>query len=116
MITDEQAIDLGRLAAIVRGKPAIANRYDDAASKLAREVLEMLARREAEQSERAKPITAEWLESIGGDVPRGFDVALFHGGSVGISRISEHWMCHGIPVRNRGQLLDLLAALKGGAS
>ena len=61
MITDEQAIDLGRLAAIVRSKPAIANRYDDAASKLAREVLEMLARREAEQAELAK-LLGELLE------------------------------------------------------
>ena len=54
VITDEQAIDLGRLAEIVCSKPTIANRYDDAANKLAREVLAIVARREAELAERAK--------------------------------------------------------------
>lgn len=81
MITDEQAIDLGRLAAIVRSKPTIANQYEDAASKLAGDVLALLGRREAE---RDLPIDSDWLESVG-----------------------HSW--------TRGQLLDSLAAWKGGA-
>ena len=81
MITDEQAIDLGRLAAIVRSKPTIANRYDDAANKLAREVLEMLALRKAE---RELPIDPDWLESVGHSWTRGklFDsLAAWKGGA-----------------------------------
>ena len=116
MITDDESAALVELMTIVGTKPTIANKWDNAANRLVLLLDAILKRREAKQAERAKPIDAEWLESIGGDVPRGFDVALFHGGSVGISRISEHWMCHGIPVTNRGQLLDLLAALKGGAT
>ena len=101
--------------------------------------LEELSRRDAERAEREKPITEEWLESIGfrPSAPEGFGLRIFDifddnagddphfqvliteecrsvwldcydgsGDSIGLCEIGNGW--------TRGQLLDLLRALKGG--
>lgn len=84
----------------------------------------------AERQERAKPITAEWLESIGFsdaeingwsmplDCKQGSVVEMFIDDEMGASLGQDE---HDVvvltscgPLRNRGQLLDLVAALKGG--
>lgn len=84
---------------------------------LLRFALQELSRRDAERAEREKPITAEWLESLGCEDEgawlwvKGFNVR------VG-KRRSDVW-CGVQPmssITTRGQLLDLLAALKGGAT
>ena len=97
---------------------------------LARQHIKELARREAERVELGKPIDAEWLESIGAyhEWNHGGDAGWYGleidddewlsvSGATGFTRIV---MCDGVKqierrFDTRGQLLDLLAALKGGA-
>ena len=111
---------------------AIGNGDDSVeAQKLAAIVLEELARREAERAERMKPIDAKWLESIGayhewnhgGDagwygIEIDDDEWLSVSGATGLTHIV---MCDGVKqierrFDTRGQLLDILAALKGDAT
>lgn len=78
-----------------------------------------LSRRDAERAARQQPITPEWLESIGArkmainrwKIATQFNLWLV---------ANESWCVRidGFQVKftTRGQLLDLLAALKGGAS
>lgn len=111
----------------------IGNGANEHAPKLlAALMMNILARRDAERAERALPITAEWLASIGfssyskkrwsinvseGDQvdvviqEDGFATTSVNGRHVGVSRA-------GLMVRAyaQGQLLDLLAALKGGGA
>jgi hypothetical protein len=54
-----KADELRRLATFITRKPSIANRYDDAAAKLARHIL---AENPADDDE---PVSEEWLRSIG---------------------------------------------------
>ena len=78
--------------------------------------LQELSRRDAERAERAKPITTEWLESIG------WKKQTTHGGSTYHEFGLFHWFkgvvsfcsCKLETVTTRGQLLDLLKALRGG--
>lgn len=71
----------------------------------------------AERAERAKPIDAEWLLSIEFDDKGGW-VGKFVGGAdlwYGKLRGDVGINMHFLPsITTRGQLLDLLAALKGG--
>lgn len=92
---------------------------------VSREVIDLLVwavtelhRREAERAERAKPIDDEWLESIGGRLALsreepGFwfdDVVRYN------TAFRECVVCNARPsITTRGQLLDLLNALRGGA-
>lgn len=89
-------------------------------SILAQYAIQELARREAERAERSKPIDAEWLESVGfysttdsGDIFECQDVAgHFYIDSFGVVAWSQEVYEIG-EFTTRGQLLDLLAALKG---
>ena len=91
-------------------------------------ICQELARREAERAERAKPIDAEWLESIGayhewnhgGDagwygIEIDDDEWLSVSGATGFTHIVMGDGVKQIERRfdTRGQLLDLLAALRG---
>ena len=119
MITEQEARD----AAARISKEAAKDNLDDLFSGvndcvlIHRWALQELACRDAERNERAKPIDVEWLLSIGFDDIGGW-VGKFVGGAdlwyrklrgdVGINM-------HFLPsITTRGQLLDLLAALKGG--
>lgn len=125
--------DAVRAAGIIRGKPTIANIYDDAASTLARWFREEMSRRAMEAEVRAKPITAEWMESIGayhegdyGGEPGWFASDVGNGemlsveastGEIYIFREDDGSMTRiNRTFETRGQLLDLIAALKGGAT
>ena len=92
---------------------------------LADAYIDELSRRESERAERAKPIDAEWLESIGFDFN---GLRLRRLLSIGHYELSASPHADdmllmqdddaiAIPhITTRGQLLDLLAALKGGAT
>lgn len=75
-----------------------------------------LSRRDAEQAEREKPITADWLESIGwqrqttSSGNKFMSFGLFHWFKGVVSFCS----CKIETIATRGQLLDLLRALRGG--
>ena len=84
-----------------------------------------LSRREADQAERAKPIDAEWCLANGAEqvgdcnmyrwkfcVVR-IDWDAYNGTTIDESDGAWVWMPS---ITARGQLLDLLAALKGGAT
>ena len=82
-----------------------------------------LARRDAERAERAKPIDAEWLKTLG--FYAGHDLA-WHLDRVSCRQYAQHvtdpvestLLVDDVEVvwhATRGQLLDLLAALNGGA-
>lgn len=95
-----------------------------------------LARRDAEAAERARPIDAEWLLSIGPcirDDSDAFGVRLLPNAtaimerpivSLAVLREPPSTIVHGrigdskigVTVANRGELLDMLAALKVGES
>lgn len=104
-----------------------------------------LARREADQAERAKPIDAEWLASIGSRCPKSERWFILLDRTYGPSRYETQLRakmqpegCYVIVTQGygddaddddkedvvsfaydfttRGQLLDLLASLKGGAT
>ena len=81
--------------------------------------MEELARRDAEQAERERPIDEEWLRSIGGHDIGG---AWFFRGTAGrvvYDGLRWLWMVGTSVIKiceNRGQLLDLLNSLKGGAT
>ena len=93
-------------------------------TRLAVSTLERLDAEESERAERAKPIDAEWLESIGFDFN---GLRLRRLLSIGHYELSASPHADdmllmqdddaiAIPhITTRGQLLDLLAALKGGA-
>lgn len=81
-----------------------------------------LARREAERAERAKPITAELCKALGAVVTSPtfafFRIPDGHNVNVYLDPIDPHvaYGSNSFPaVTTRGQLLDLLAALNGGA-
>lgn len=87
-----------------------------------------LSRREAERAERAKLIDAEWLNEILGS-QWSFESPTLGGAMVTIWKtklIKSGWglgilhrsteTVHCLNATTRGQLLDLLAALKGGAT
>ena len=85
---------------------------------LADAYLALLDEDEAERAERAKPIDAEWLESIGFRLPHcREEPGLWFGDVVRYNTaFVECVVCNARPnITTRGQLLDLLAALKGGA-
>lgn len=80
---------------------------------------EEFSRRDAERAEREKPITAEWLESIGFE-----NQTLYFAMHVNNVHVLWHFTTSRVRLgglfigvyKTRGQLLDLLAALKGGAT
>jgi len=86
-----------------------------------------LARRDAERVEREKPIDEEWLRSIATREYAGVNDPYFiefelHEDAVSaftdkgkISSVQMNWSS-GLPIKTRGQLLDLLNALRGGAT
>ena len=90
-----------------------------------------LSRRDAERAEREKPITAEWFRKHGNDICSIFvcrdDVVYEIEWAAGTPGIGvdltvysgpRKCFCHSVNLRHittHGQLLDLLAALKGGA-
>lgn len=95
-------------------------------SILAQYAIQELARREAERAERSKPIDAEWLNEILGS-QWSFESPTLGGAMVTIWRtklIKSGWglgilhrsteTVHCLNATTRGQLLDMLAALKGG--
>ena len=79
-----------------------------------------LSRREAERAERAKPIDAEWLASIENWTRTGDYISTRIKGNDVWYHIAD--ACIGFGglrqghITTRGQLLDLIAALKGGAT
>lgn len=84
-----------------------------------------LSRREAEQAERAKPIDAEWCLANGarqinksGEVMWAFNaVNMFWQAEYGVSLDGDSYeRIYLHEITTRGQLLDLIAALKGGAT
>lgn len=94
-------------------------------------IAQELARREAEQVEWAKPFDAEWLESIGFfgagmngwsmllDCKCGSVIELFlnHDNEVSLAQDSDIVALTSLgAITTRGQLLDLLKELKGGAT
>jgi hypothetical protein len=84
------------------------------AQKLAKHFLDELARRDAEQAERNRPIDEEWLRSIGGMESRG---VWFFDGVVGRFTSGQWWVGYA-PIADastRGRFLDLINLLKGGA-
>lgn len=90
---------------------------------VAKFVLDELARREAERAERAKPIDAEWLESLGFNKNEyGYYVKLVANvrieasvlQSLGRSDVFVGGRHIAWEQETRGQLIDLLKALKGG--
>ncbi len=92
---------------------------------LAKYAVEELARRDAERAERERPITAEWLESIGFKKNGyGYYVKLVSDIRLEVSVLSDIDRCDvcvggrraNWSKETRGKLLDLLAALKGGAT
>jgi len=86
-----------------------------------------LARRDAEQAERERPIDEEWLASIGWEfrgvfwyysLPNKRQLVLsqtFSESDVLIKNVASPQFVGLGKMQNRGQLIDLLAALKGGA-
>ena len=122
MITEQEAREAEKRRLIV----SIGNGDDSVeAQKLAAIVLEELARREAERIERAKPIDAEWCVANGAVMVDGCSMFRWtlkvvrvdwdeHNGTT-IDESDCCWVF--LPsIKTRGQLLDLLAALKGGAT
>ena len=82
-------------------------------------ICQELARREAERIERAKPIDAEWCSANGSAFDLGWMrfygpecVVLWCESIVWVA--SKEWKLSMRKIKTRGQLLDLLAALKGG--
>ena len=93
--------------------------YSEDTATLCEWAIAELSRRDAERAERSKPIDAEWLLSIGFR-----DCGSWLAMDVGTSKL---WWAqlrrafgmngrHVDDITTRGQLLDLLAALKGGES
>ena len=116
MITEQEARDAAKRCELQQNK-GLQEYYDDELT-LYRWAIQELARREAERAERARPIDAEWLLSIGFR-----DCGSWLAMDVGASNL---WWTplrrsfgmngrHVDDITARGQLLDLLKALKGGA-
>lgn len=89
-------------------------------TRLAVSTLERLDAEEAERAERAKPIDAEWCLANGAAFDLGW--MRFYGSECVVSWCesivwvaSKEWKLSMRKIKTRGQLLDLLAALKGGA-
>ena len=87
--------------------------------KVVRWLLAELPRREAERAERAKPIDAEWLKSVGAKKRAINRWRLCDQCNLWL-RENCLWTVrvdgYTVVVTTRGQLLDLIAALKGGAT
>ena len=122
MITEQEARDAAKRCELQQNK-GLQEYYDDELT-LYRWAIQELARREAERAERAKPIDAEWcLVNVAVEVA---DARIYrwvfkdvrvdwddHNGTT-IDEFGGEWTW--LPsIATRGQLLDLLAALKGGA-
>lgn len=93
--------------------------------RVARWACDELSRRDTERAEREKPIDAEWLESIGANLNEWntrFPIHVMNAGTHVIGWAERRGVFawnNGISylfdgITTRGQLLDLLAALKGG--
>ena len=102
-------------------------KYITAAEKVVDWAKQELSRREAERAERAKPITAEWFGGIGdeqlqmliqriGDTEYQFEMACESQPGVDLTVIHKDKLnlTHLPTITTRGQLLDLLKALRGG--
>lgn len=98
---------------------------DDDIEVVAAWVLAELSRREADQAERAKPIDAAWCLANGarqinksGEVMWAFNaVNMFWQAEYGVSLDGDSYeRIYLHEITTRGQLLDLIAALKGGAT
>ena len=125
-ITEQEAKDAATWIA------DIGNGVNDHASKLlAALIMNILSRRDAERAEREKPITAEWLRSIGAyresdyggdegyytvDIDDDEWLSICEDGYVTTIVIADGRKQLSRKFETRGQILDLLAALKGGAS
>ncbi len=101
----------------------VARDMDNHAWRLACFAVDELARREAEQAERAKPITAELCKALGAVVTSPtfafFRIPDAHNLNVYLDPDDSYvaYSDKSIPgVATMGQLLDMLAALKGGAA
>ena len=121
MITEEQARDAAKSIAAIELVD-----FDVDARTLLNWAAQELAGRDAERIERAKPIDAEWVRSIGlewdaqnkawFDFVCGVSIEvsattkIVRIGGGGDDSVELDWF-----ISSRGQLLDLLAALKGGA-
>ena len=124
MITEEEAIDAADEILLQFGQTHVdlLHQTEENALTLAQWVGQHLIGREIDRIERAKPITAEWLESIGFQVPKpsGFfsadtpdgDVSVFFDNGT-LDEVQINWssLRH---IATRGQLDDLLKLLKGG--
>ena len=120
MITEQEAIGLAES----KKRQVMPGGIREVNARLAEWAIQELARREAERAERAKPIDAEWcLVNVAVEVA---DARIYrwvfkdvrvdwddHNGTT-IDEFGGEWTW--LPsIATRGQLLDLLAALKGGA-
>ena len=106
----------------------IGNGANEHAPKLlAALMMNILSRRDAERAEREKPITAEWFGGIGdeqlqmliqriGDTEYQFEMACESQPGVDLTVIHKDKLnlTHLPTITTRGQLLDLLKALRGG--
>ena len=95
------------------------DQWHDDIRTCSRWIVQELSRRAAERAEREKPIDAEWLESI--DAMKSGQWYIFDlGVQIGLRARMHGWIITvnhrllDIEYSTRGQLLDLLRALKGG--
>lgn len=95
--------------------------YSEDTATLCEWAIAELCRRESERAERAKPIDAEWCLANGAAFDLGW--MRFYGSECVVSWCesivwvaSKEWKLSMRKIKTRGQLLDLLAALKGGES
>ena len=96
------------------------DQWHDDIRTCSRWIVQELSRRDAERAEREKPITAEWLESIGfyRDTTEGryFEQQEIAGAFYLRNNGRLVWRCEVYELfeaETRGQLLDLLRALRG---
>lgn len=112
----------GQIGSIERDEYYHSALLDEDRDALCQLAVERLAADRADREERARPIDAEWLESIG-FASVSIELAVWHEARSGGMRMSLSHTFSGLWIRaarhlphitTRGQLLDLLRAMKGG--
>lgn len=104
----------GQIGSIERDEYYHSALLDEDRDALCQLAVERLAADRADREERARPIDAEWLESIG-FASVSIELGVWHEARSGA--FSGLWIraARHLPhITTRGQLLDLLRAMKGG--